>query len=435
MKKSIIHIAKLSSPIMFSFFISMLFGLVDTIYAGVIGDYAITAISYFIPIEFIFMAVYVGAQVACNVYFSRSLGENNIAALKEYYAAAKHLLKYLFIGVFILALLIISTSYFLPFSDNVLTAFREYSTFRLAGMLFFMIPVILFDSVLRSHEKMKESMKIQIAGNLMNIILNSIFVFVFHWGVIGLGFATFLSWGVTALLAYTYTRQFKDFIDILKIKKEKSELYFKKLVSLAFFTGFRDVFLSLEMFFIAFILTGISEIAVGANGIVFRYGGFAIMPLIAVFIVMNTILGHDLGRKDYVSMKKHVAAAIIFTIVCMMFVLVPLFYFLDKEMIALVTNSKEIGDYALTVLKYIPWAFITMAPFIIFHSFAQVTHNTKLLIWMPILRYVIISFPLYFLLGRYYGFSVVLVAPIIANFIASIIYFIQYKRISRKLNT
>ena len=222
MLKDIKYIAKLSLPLMFAFFITMLFGLVDTIYAGVIGENAITSISYFIPMEFIFMAIYVGAQVAFTVYFSRALGANNMDDLKQYYAAAKHVLKYLFIGMIAIFFIFLAITYFLPLSKEIITGIRQYSLIRIAGMTLFMVPLTLLDSVLRSHKKMNQSMNTQVIGNIVNIILNTIFVFVFHWGVFGLGFATFLSRGVAMITAYGYTKQFSDFRYILKSKTEKS---------------------------------------------------------------------------------------------------------------------------------------------------------------------------------------------------------------------
>ena len=429
MWNSIKNIGYLATPIMMSYGVAMLFSLVDTLYAGILGGYAITAISYFVPLEFIFLGVYVGAQSACTVYFSRSLGANNMFDLKEYYAAAKRLIQYLAIGMVILFFLVFFATFFLPFSENVLHGFRDYSLVRIVGMILFMLPMIVINAVLRSHRKMRQTMNSQVIGNIGNIILNTIFVFVFHWGIFGIAFATLLAQGISLFIAYGYVKEFPDFIEIISTKVQLQKEYFKQLVSLTFLSGFRDLLIAGEMFVVTLILTTLSEDAVGANGILFRYGGFAIIPLIGTFTTMNTVFGYHLGKKDYESIRMDMKAANIFTIAVMLFIFFPLYYFFDDFMVRVITDSENIAQYTITALKYIPLIFIVLTPFMIFHSFAQTLHNKSMLINIPLIRYIILSIPCMYIANKVFGFiGLTIIAPITLNLIADSIYYFRYKK-------
>ena len=434
MIKRVQYIATLATPIIISITINMVFSLVDTIYAGILGDYAINAISYFIPLQFIFIAVYVGLGAAANVYFSRSLGAKNMDDLRSYYAAVNYVLRFFAAGVFVVLLALWFGSEYLPLSKDVIVAFRTYSCVLVLSMLVFGLPSILFDSVLKAHKKMKQSMMAQVIGNIFNIGFNTLFLFVFHWGIFGIAFSTLISQAVAMGIVYFFAMKFDDFKYVLHSWAKPAKKYIRNILNLSLLSSTRDFLISLEMLAVTFFLTKIGENAVGAYGILFRYATFAMVPIIGMFIVMGTLFGHDIGAKDYKSVKKDLIAANIVSLGVIVLFFVPVYAIFGDVLVGWVTRSEDIQQYALSVFAYIPLQYMILSPFLIFHAFAQAMHSKKLLIMIPLLRYLVLSVPI--LIGCQYlwGFiGVVIVAPIIGNLITVIVYSIEYHFMMKKL--
>ena len=72
---------------------------------------------------------------------------------------------------------------------------------RIVGGACFLNALIpIFSSYLRVFGYTKHSLIGTVVGNVLNIILNSVFLFVFNWGVMGVAVATVISRGVNLII-------------------------------------------------------------------------------------------------------------------------------------------------------------------------------------------------------------------------------------------
>ncbi|MDY5056046.1 MAG: MATE family efflux transporter, partial [Bullifex sp.] len=110
---------------------------------------------------------------------------------------------------------IILTAIYLIFSSPILTAFggrvnaetfrqsEEYFFFITLGIPFYMFGQCL-NPVIRSDGSPRFAMVSTLAGAILNIILDPIFIFIFRWGMMGAAVATVMGQVLTALLAVWY---------------------------------------------------------------------------------------------------------------------------------------------------------------------------------------------------------------------------------------
>ena len=107
------------------------------------------------------------------------------------------------------------TMIYLIFSEGILTAFGgkvNEETFQHAKSYFFWItlgiPFYMFgqtiNPIIRSDGSPRFAMVSTLAGAVMNIILDSIFIFIFRWGMVGVAVATILGQILTEGLAVWY---------------------------------------------------------------------------------------------------------------------------------------------------------------------------------------------------------------------------------------
>lgn len=74
---------KMSVPLIFSMFVQVLYGLVDSMYVARLGDAALTAISLSMPVQYLVLGVGIGIGVGVNSVLSQKLGEQDAAGVDQ----------------------------------------------------------------------------------------------------------------------------------------------------------------------------------------------------------------------------------------------------------------------------------------------------------------------------------------------------------------
>ena len=196
-------------PCIISLLVAALYNIVDQIFianASYLGSYGNAANTVVFPLTVIALAIAVMIGDGCCAYVSLNLGKNDAAAAKKSVGNSV---------VMALASSIILTAIYLIFSSPILTAFggrvnaetfrqsEEYFFFITLGIPFYMFGQCL-NPVIRSDGSPRFAMVSTLAGAILNIILNPIFIFFFRWGMMGAAVATVMGQVLTALLAVWY---------------------------------------------------------------------------------------------------------------------------------------------------------------------------------------------------------------------------------------
>lgn len=196
-------------PCIISLLVAALYNIVDQIFianASYFGSYGNAANTVVFPLTVIALAIAVMIGDGCCAYVSLNLGKNDAAAAKKSVGNSV---------VMALASSIILTAIYLIFSSPILTAFggrvnaetfrqsEEYFFFITLGIPFYMFGQCL-NPVIRSDGSPRFAMVSTLAGAILNIILDPIFIFIFRWGMMGAAVATVMGQVLTALLAVWY---------------------------------------------------------------------------------------------------------------------------------------------------------------------------------------------------------------------------------------
>ena len=137
-----------------------------------------------------------------------------------------------------------------------------------------------------------------ITGGVVNILLDYIFVVVFHWGIKGAAFATGLSQVTTTSLLFYYI-----FFRTKRIKFTKITYSFfnlLKIVKVGFAEFLAEVSTGISIFvFNLVILKELGEKGVSAFGIIGYISSFITMTMIGFNQGVQPILSFNLGAKEY----------------------------------------------------------------------------------------------------------------------------------------
>lgn len=214
---------KYAVPCIISLLVGALYNIVDQIFianADYLGSYGNAANTVVFPLTVIALAVAVMIGDGCCAFVSLKLG------MKEKDKAR------ISVGnsvVIIVVSGIVLCAVYLIFSDGIITLFGgtvNPETFRHSKEYFFWIslgiPFYMFgqamNPIIRADGSPKFAMISTLAGAVINIILDPVFIFVFRWGMMGAAVATIIGQVATAVLALWYLMNMK------LVKPSKSDL-------------------------------------------------------------------------------------------------------------------------------------------------------------------------------------------------------------------
>ena len=137
-----------------------------------------------------------------------------------------------------------------------------------------------------------------ITGGVVNILLDYIFVVIFHWGIKGAAFATGLSQVTTTSLLFYYIFFRTKRIKFIKIKY--SLLNLLKIMKVGFAEFLAEVSAGISIFvFNLVILKNLGEKGVSAFGIIGYISSFITMTMIGFNQGVQPILSFNLGAKEH----------------------------------------------------------------------------------------------------------------------------------------
>jgi len=188
---------RLAAPLVLSFVMRAAFSLVDRLYAaGLEGlaDASQAAIGLATPIDFLMIACWVGTSNGLTRHFSEAIGAGASAKVAQLRRVGALLTRVLGAFFFALATLIwFQPTLFAPASEpDVVRQFQVYASVVVGGSAFTMFWSIVPDSLVKAHHDTVSTMKAGLLSSLLNVALNTLFVFVFEWGIFGIAFSTVL---------------------------------------------------------------------------------------------------------------------------------------------------------------------------------------------------------------------------------------------------
>ena len=209
-------------PCIISLLVGALYNIVDQIFianASYLGSYGNAANTVVFPLTVVALAIAVMIGDGCCAFVSISLGKGEVGEARKSVGSAV---------VLSVASSLVLTALYLIFADAIISMFGgtvNEETFHYAQEYFFYIslgiPFYMFgqamNPVIRADGNPRFAMISTLAGAVLNIILDPIFIFECKWGMMGAAVATVLGQIVTAALAVWYLCRMKT------VKPEKGD--------------------------------------------------------------------------------------------------------------------------------------------------------------------------------------------------------------------
>lgn len=443
---------KYAVPCIISLLVGALYNIVDQIFianASYLGSYGNAANTVVFPLTVITLAIAVMIGDGCCAFVSLSLGK---AKPKE---ASKSMGNSVVLSI---VLSLILCAIYLIFSNQIIAMFggtvneetfhhsKEYFFYISLGIPFYMFGQAM-NPVIRADGSPKFAMASTLAGAVINIILDPIFIFICKWGMMGAAVATVIGQIATALLSVWYLLHSKA----IKLSKDD------------FFLNF-DIIRRTLVLGICSFLSQISLVAAMAaiNNMIRKYGAldeifgqeqYAQIPMAVVGIVMKffqivisivvgmaagciPIVGFNMGA-GLNNRVKNLFTKLLIAETCVGVVAFVIVEFLPMQLISIFGAANESVYYTEFAIKafriylcMVIFACINKAAFIFLQAMGKAAASTML----SMVREIVFGVGFALLLPVFFGLDGVLysmpVSDILTFIISVIVIALTYKQLN-----
>lgn len=407
-----------SLPAVVGMVVQALYNVIDRFFVGNIpevGAVAIGALGVALPVIFLTfgMTMLFGIGAAANISIKLGQGDREGA-----YKIFGNAMLMLFLSSLTMNLIIQPNIEFilklfgategnLPFAKTYLRIYligNMWNTFAFA-----------FNHITRAEGNPKRAMVAMFIGAGSNIVLDFLFINIFHWGVAGAAYATIIaqflsfSWGAIYFFRNKSSIQFKR----RYLKPDFSVI--KRIISI----GFSPFFMQMGASLIGLILNNSlklhgGELAQGAYAIINSVSSLFFMPIFGMNQGMQPIVGYNYGAGDYDRVKQAFKVALRAALVVMTIGWIVVQFF-TSLLVTPMTNDPELRSLTQDGMRLFLLMMPIVAPTIIGSTFFQAIGKAKLAFITTVCRQFLILIPLLLVLPRFFGLRGIWYSPIISD--------------------
>jgi putative MATE family efflux protein len=302
-------------------------------------------------VTFILTNIVIGLCMGATVLIGQYVGADNRTGLKRVTATVITLL---------LVLGLVITAGMLFLKDLVLRLIRtppesylessRYLTVTVTGIVF-IFGYNAFSAILRGMGNSKQPFYFVLTACIINVLLDLLFVAVFHWDAFGAALATVISQALSMFLCIGYmvrnNFQFDFKLSSFKIYGDQLAL----IIKIGLPTCIQNGITSVSFLFITAIVNIVGGVSASAAvGAVGKFNSFAFMPTMAMSASVSAMTAQNIGAGRLDRAVQACRIGMVFSVIIswLFFVLVQIF---PAKILTLFGNDPEMIQNGITYLR------------------------------------------------------------------------------------
>jgi Na+-driven multidrug efflux pump len=387
----------MAAPLVVSFWMRSLFTFVDTAYAATLGDAAVAAVGLSIPFEFLMIACWVGVSAGLTSHLSQAMGARQGARIEQLLATTRRII-WALVPIF---LLIAAGAYFsaphLGLDPEVARLFAIYVGVLVGGSALNAFWSILPDSLVKAHHDTRSTMWAGIWSNVINVVLNTLFTFVFHWGVFGIALSTVL--GRFGGLVYALRKAAAHEAARKAAGRDTDPTLdpapFRTLMTLAVPAALTYSLMALETSVVNWLLSTQPDAtpSIAAYGIYYRVVLFVLMPIIATSVAVLPFVARRYGEGDLHSIRAGIRQAMQAAVIYCVALVLPAMILSGGALASALAESELTARLTRIALWVAPLAALVSIPFQLCRPVFEGLQRGRPGLVMAIVRYLLLTAP------------------------------------------
>jgi len=292
-------LARLTTYMIFGFFATIAFNLVDTWFVAKLGTKELAAMGFIFPVVMIIGAIAIGLGIGTSALVSRTIGEGNQQGVRRLTTDALALSVLAVLLFIIIGLLTIRPVFtLLGASPEILKLIRVYMLIWYPGMLFLVIPMV-GNNAIRATGDMKFPSIIMIFSVFVNLGMDPLLIF---------GIGPFPRWGLAGAAAATVVARALTLVLMLFVLHKRHHMLsfdwpglhtviqsWKSVLNVSIPAAGSNLIRPLGVTVVTGIVARFGPEAVAGYGVCTRVETLALMVLIALSTVLSPFVGQNLG--------------------------------------------------------------------------------------------------------------------------------------------
>lgn len=420
-------VLKNTVPAMVAMMMVLIYNLADTFFIGMTNDaLMIAAVSLVTPVFLLFMAVGTVFGIGGTSVISRAMGEGR----KEY---AKKVCSFCMWSCIIVGIVMVVVIFafmdtilkMLGASDDTIKYAREYLSIVTAAGPFVLISNC-YANIIRTEGKAGMAMFGQLAGNLLNVILDPILILGFGWNVAGAAIATALSNLISAAYYVGYFKFGKSMLSISLKDFSVKDNILKGVLAIGIPAALGDVLMSLSSIVLNSQMAKYGDMAVAGVGVAMKVTMITGMICIGFGQGIQPLLGYCIGAKNLKRYKDSLRFSVIMgfglsafmTIIC---------YIFNNQIVGMFLSESEAFNYGVEFSRILLTTSFLFGVFYVLSNALQAMGASTSAFIINMSRQGLIYIPAVFILQSIVGIKGLLWAQPVADILSVVLVIVLYK--------
>ena len=417
-------------PVLLSQVFQQLYNTADALIVGrFLGDEALAAVSSSGTLIFLIISFFTGMSMGASVTISRYFGAGDYARVSR--AIHTNVLLAILCGIVLTVFGVALTPTFLRWmgtDPDVLPEAISYFRYYFFGIL----AVVMYNTckgIMNALGDSRRPLYYLILSSLVNIVLDLLFIAVFHWGVWSAAAATTISQAVSMVLCLIHLTKKGTIYQVrlrdLRLDREMlGQIFRYGLPSGVQYSviGFANVIVQSN-------INSFGKLAMAAYGAYSKLEGFAFLPVTSFTMALTTYVSQNLGAGEYDRAKKGSRFGIITSLLLAELIGV-LMYLFAPQLTAIFTETPEVialgveqartislfycllafSHAVASVCRGAGKAFVPMTIMLVFWCVVRITYITTVMHFVHDIQYIYWAYPITWSLSSvvyliYYHFS------------------------------
>ena len=417
-------------PVLLSQVFQQLYNTADALIVGrFLGDEALAAVSSSGTLIFLIISFFTGMSMGASVTISRYFGAGDYARVSR--AIHTNVLLAILCGIVLTVFGVALTPTFLRWmgtDPDVLPEAISYFRYYFFGIL----AVVMYNTckgIMNALGDSRRPLYYLILSSLVNIVLDLLFIAVFHWGVWSAAAATTISQAVSMVLCLIHLTKKGTIYQVrlrdLRLDREMLGQIFRYGLP----SGVQNSVIGFANVIVQSNINSFGKLAMAAYGAYSKLEGYAFLPVTSFTMALTTYVSQNLGAGEYDRAKKGSRFGIITSLLLAELIGV-LMYLFAPQLTAIFTETPEVialgveqartislfycllafSHAVASVCRGAGKAFVPMTIMLVFWCVVRITYITTVMHFVHDIQYIYWAYPITWSLSSvvyliYYHFS------------------------------
>ena len=355
------QILQFTVPLLLGNIFQQFYNAADTVIVGkFVGREALAAVGSSGALINLLVSILMGVAVGAGVVVSRYYGAKQYTEMR---ATIHTTIAFGLISGAVMSVLGVAITpvilRWMQTPESVMASSVLYFRIYFAGVL----TTVMYNvgsGIYRALGDSKRPLYFLIISTIINIILDLLFVAVFHMGIGGAAIATVVAQGLSMVLVF-YKMMREDTVYRVSWREIRiHKRFLRQIIAIGLPSGIQNGIVSLSNVVVQSNINSFGDIAMAGCGAYNKLDGFALLPAGSFSLALSTFVSQNIGAEQYDRAKKGAAFGLIAAMVISELAGV-LIYFTAPQLVGFFNDDPEVIRYGVLMARNIVFAYALVA--------------------------------------------------------------------------